>query len=268
MGVEDKEGNCSLFSIVNLRLLIDATAKDVTIIHEILHVVEASLKETSKPGIYFYKTGMECMTVGDNGIEDESDNSKKTYLESLGPREILSENWHDYIAMLVTEDMHNRGIYLYDNPETSETKDTSAYCFVNPITEPLIGSFSKEIIDGMINPNIEEFYDIVGEENIDRLSTNVTQFYKECYKGIEEENEEWGNELIEACKKIISDMENNRQRHNRKTKSLEKQDSIDDLWDKEINDTIALADLEEINNAIRETNNLERALYPKEVGRN
>ena len=127
-------------NVLNMPLYNTKTTyyRDVTFIHELLHIVELSWKQVSDKRIEM-KTGFDFI---DLDLEDViEDNENQEYVHNIREYELLSENIHQLISIKVAEDLHEKGIYLFDRPEESKTRGMTSYEHYNSMTKPFMERF-------------------------------------------------------------------------------------------------------------------------------
>ena len=175
---QDDNGNYQLFNIVHLPLVkLLNEYKDVQIIHELLHVVESSMKQLSEDKIYF-KFGFDetveqiCHNEAELIVDDvqtDPNEPKRTY-------ELFSENLHQELAIEVTRRLHEKGIYLYGDPKLAKETGSTSYEHYNVITANFRKVYRQEIIDGMMADSKDRITDIVGKENFEKLNETVKEY--------------------------------------------------------------------------------------------
>lgn len=180
---QDANGNYSLFNIVHLPLVkILPEYKDVQIIHELLHTVESSMKQTSEDEIYF-KFGFDeavepiCHNEDELIVDDRQGNPnepKRSY-------EFFSENLHQELAIEVTRRLHEKGIYLYGDPKLARETGSTTYEHYNVITKNFQKEYREEMIDGMMAPTRDGITESVGKENFENLNAAVSEYAKLPY---------------------------------------------------------------------------------------
>lgn len=208
--VDEEDRSLSVIHLPILRLLKEY--KDVNVIHEILHIVEYSKKNISEEKILL-KTGFEILEdeIPKSGVIP-SDNDEVS--DEMREYEIFSENIHQSIAIEVTEKLHEKGIYLFDDPKIAKTRGATSYEQMNPITMGFIKVFSQEIKDARINEDLSDFYAVIGEQNLKELNSIVNEYrslnyYKMMSDVIEKKDTELTrkrNELINKAIEITKKM--------------------------------------------------------------
>ena len=204
---QDANGNYSLFNIVHLPLVkILPEYKDVQIIHELLHTVESSMKQTSEDEIYF-KFGFDeavepiCHNEEELIVDDRQSNPnepKRSY-------EIFSENLHQQLAIEVTRRLHEKGIYLYGDQKLAKETGSTSYEHYNVITANFQKVYREEIIDGMMAPTRDGITEIVGTENFERLNLAVNEYAElPYYKMMEDIIEKKDTELTRKRQELAN----------------------------------------------------------------
>ena len=204
---QDANGNYSLFNIVHLPLVkILPEYKDVQIIHELLHTVESSMKQTLEDEIYF-KFGFDeavepiCHNEDELIVDDRQGNPnepKRSY-------EFFSENLHQELAIEVTRRLHEKGIYLYGDPKLARETGSTTYEHYNVITANFQKVYREEIIDGMMSPTRDGITEIVGTENFERLNLAVNEYAElPYYKMMEDIIEKKDTELTRKRQELAN----------------------------------------------------------------
>lgn len=179
---QNPDGTFRVFNIIHLNIPgILEEYKDVHVIHEILHAVETTGKQTSDNEFYF-KTGLDNFTerilgedeqvVIDDKKDDDTENRKY---------ELLSENLHQELAIRVTRKLHEKGIFLFDDPIIAREKGGTEYERYSRITVKFQNDYMDNIIDGMVAEDPRVLTDVIGEENLEKLNECVQNYAKIPY---------------------------------------------------------------------------------------
>lgn len=213
--VKNENGEFQNINVIHLPILTMLREyRDVLTIHEILHVVELSMKQISENEFHI-KTGLDSinMNISDNPFSNEP--VEDEYKHHIRPNEYLSENIHHQLAIKVTDDLHDKGIYLFDDPKTSNTRGSSSYEQLNSVVLPFINTFHSDIIDAMIQPDSNALTNKVGQDNINNLNQVVNDYralpyYKMMNDVINHRDSELTqrrNDLISTAKTIVVQMQ-------------------------------------------------------------
>ena len=172
--VKDENGEYKSINPIYVPLLnLNKGYRDVLIMHEILHVVELSIHQITEKEVII-KTGFDFLKEEWANGEMTPDNEK--YEHNIREFEILSENLHQRMAMLVTEKLHQKGIYLFDDPKNSKIKGMTSYEQVNVMTEMFFVEFYQQIVDSLVEENMNQIYITVGKENLKMLNELVMEY--------------------------------------------------------------------------------------------
>jgi|GEM_PF-1136381 len=154
--------------------------KDVMFIHEVGHAVEATFSKEDDVNVIF-KTGFESYEdkiIDKNNIttinDDDNNNEKRKY-------ELFSESIHQKIAMEITEDLHEKGVYIFNTPENAKIKGGTSYEHYNIIINEFYDKFKKDILDSRLEVNLDLLMEKVGKENFEQLNESITEYSKLPY---------------------------------------------------------------------------------------
>lgn len=213
---EDDNGNYQLFNVVHLPIVKMLKGyKDEQIIHELLHCVETNMGPVMENKVHF-KSGLDeftdniCMDkdtiIVDDRVEEEQ--PKREY-------ELLSENLHQELSIRVTEKLHQKGIYIVDDPKLAKERGGTAYEPYSVITAEFQNRYMDKIIDGMMQENSDALTSVVGKDNLSRLNECVKEYAEIPYYHLmsdlrnnkDTELTRKRQELISREKQIVGEME-------------------------------------------------------------
>lgn len=158
--------NYELFSLVLVYLSTDDGFLDSYIIHELNHVLEASLESYDGKN-YQMINGWEtyCDHIDDefniNNIHEEND-SKREY-------ELFNEIINELISQEITKILIINNIYIFNKKELVYYKGTN-YEHTRFLVEAFFETYKKEIIESRINHDINIIYNTVGKYNFEALN--------------------------------------------------------------------------------------------------
>lgn len=215
------DGSYKNFNVIHLPILnmLDKY-KDTFVIHEILHAIETTMKQISDTKFYIkfgFDSCIEELVNEQNRTKEDDDDVK-----ILRQHEIIAENLHQWISILVTKHLHERGIYLFDDPKNSKLYGSSSYEQINPITKTFRENFHNEIIDNAIGEDLNGIFNVIGEENFNKLSRTVMEYREMPYNQImndvinkrDTELTRKRNQLISRSEAITEDMKSYNKNHN------------------------------------------------------
>lgn len=133
---------------------------DTMFIHEVNHAVELCLIEYAN-GKAKYKCGFEFLS-------DEEDEIR----EYVGFSEVVNQ----MIAMEITQAMHRDNVYLFDNPNTSKIEGGTSYEQQKNFIGVFWSKFKKEIMTARVDNNLVSLFNIVGEDNFNKLNTIINEY--------------------------------------------------------------------------------------------
>ena len=212
---EDDNGNYQLFNVVHLPIVkMIEGYKDEQIIHELLHCVETTMEPISGNKVHI-KSGLDeftddiCKDKDEIIVDDrtEAEQTKREY-------ELLSENLHQELSIRVTEKLHQKGIYIVDDPKIAKERGGTAYEPYSVITAGFQERFLDKIIDGMMQENSNALTSVVGKDNLSRLNECVKEYAKIPYYHLmndlrnnkDTELTRKRQELISRGKQIVEEM--------------------------------------------------------------
>lgn len=207
--VKDANGDFTNFNVIHLPILgMLKEYRDVLVIHEILHVVELTMKQVSDKD-FDIKTGLDSITMALSDTPFSAEPIEDEYIHNIRQNEYLSENLHHQLAIQVTEDLHSKGIYLFDDPKTSKIYGSSSYEQLNQVILPFMNTFYTDIVDAMIEPDESSLTDKIGQDNLDHLNSIVKE-YREIpyYKMMNDVINHVDSELTRKRTSLISDAQN------------------------------------------------------------
>ena len=114
---------------------IGKKALDVTILHEVIHKIETDKNY-----------------VGISIHDDRNTNN------------IINEIRTQYLALKFTKQLHEEGIFIYDNPDDYNIEKECAYEVLFPLTQNFIDEYEDIISDCAINNTPNKLYEYFGED--------------------------------------------------------------------------------------------------------
>lgn len=211
--VKNEQGEYTNFNVLHFPMAKTSEQyRDIALIHEILHVVELTITQTNDTRFHI-KTGFDQM---DEELSTDENRTKEDdeYKHEIRQYEYMSENLHQWISMVVTKRLHDKGIYLLDDPRASKVLGYTSYEQLNAVTKAFIETYGKDIAEGMINPEMTYIYDTVGKENLEALNDIVVQYRQMPYYNmmddvINKKDTDLTRKrtaLIEGSKSVVEDM--------------------------------------------------------------
>lgn len=219
--IRNKQGEYTNFNVLHFPTAkISDEYRDVALIHEILHVVELTMTQTSDTTFHI-KTGFDQM---DEVLATEESKTKEDaeYEHKIRQYEHMSENLHQWLSMVVTKRLHDNGIYLLDDPRCSKVIGYTSYEQLNAITKAFIEEFGRDIAEGMISPDMNYIYNAIGKENLEALNEAVVEYrqipyYNMMYDVKNERDTDLTRrrkELIGKSQSVAEDMRRYKENHN------------------------------------------------------
>jgi len=140
---------------------------DVVLVHEFLHCLEGSVR--TEGNRHIFSTGFESVelqTSENSDINDSVEHERRQY-------EVFSENIHQRLAIMVTEELHSRGVRFFESDKECKTRGATEFEKLDPITEEFFNKFGKSIMYARMTGNISKLQDKVGRDNFDKLNELV-----------------------------------------------------------------------------------------------
>ncbi|MBP5678247.1 MAG: hypothetical protein J6X28_00265 [Bacilli bacterium] len=170
------ENGYELFTIIAIRCYRPDCGLDHSIIHEMNHLFELSLKEV-KGNHYIGLCGWDELHESFNQDEKSpvdtlhEDETKRNY-----------ELFNEIINELIAQDIHKKMIekhrFIFNTEEDVEYKGQTSYEHTWVLVKFFYEEFKKEIIESRRNGNIQVIWDAVGKENFDELNELFHIFYE------------------------------------------------------------------------------------------
>jgi hypothetical protein len=125
---------------------------DVTIIHELIHKIETN---ENRAGIVF------------KGCDED---------------EMANEIRVQIIAIKITKLMHEKGLFVFDNPKDCVVENESIYEIVFPLFKVFFEKYEKDLMEYAIGDCDESLEKMFGEtwRDFSKMITNIHDYVKEC----------------------------------------------------------------------------------------
>jgi hypothetical protein len=132
--------------------------RDVMFVHEIVHAVELSLTNPQEK-LDHYKCGFEHF----------DDEDKREY-------EAFNEIITQFIAMEITESLHEDGMYLFNTGKNAKIKGGTSYEQYNFLVNDFYQNYKNEILESRLDNNLDLLFNTVGKENFDSLNKLISEY--------------------------------------------------------------------------------------------
>lgn len=148
---------------------------DVSVIHELNHVFELDFIKEEK-GICEFVCGWDAL--------EDSLNSTPEEIQSLQKRtkkreyELFNEIINELIAQEITTNMHNNGVYIFNNESNAKIKGGTSYENTLFLVRDFYKIYKNEILLSRRTGNMQVLFDKVGKENFDALNELFHEFYE------------------------------------------------------------------------------------------
>lgn len=174
---------------------------DCVLTHELLHIIEEHIVENNEDRIVL-QGGFEKWVI--KGIEQANNRDF----------EFLNELVHQKISQEITDLMHSKGIYIFNDEEES-IKSKHNYDTDNCIViDEFYNNFKDSLLRCKLIGNIEEFEDLVGKQELKDLAKWCVEFFN-LYKTPEERkklndshNQEYIDKLNQGLSIVMSMIKN------------------------------------------------------------
>lgn len=156
-----------LHPILFINLYIMPEYMDVSLIHELNHVIELHLQGVDSNG-YTCLCGYDIVyseLVNDSGENNNSDEEeeKRSY-------ELFNEIINELIAQEITTSMHENGLYIFNTESSAKIRGGTNYEKFKFLVHDFFMTYKKEIIASRRNGNISIIFDKIGKENFESLN--------------------------------------------------------------------------------------------------
>ena len=164
----------TIYSLVLIYLGNDGGYLDTYIIHELNHVLEASL--TSFDGKnYIMTNGWE---IYNDKISEKADEIEVLINKPKRKYELFNEIINELITQDIVKILFNSENYILKNKNTALISGGTNYESTKFIAIEFYETYKKEIIESRKNGNIRLIYDTIGENNFNALNDLFNLYYK------------------------------------------------------------------------------------------
>ena len=164
----------TIYSLVLIYLGNDGGYLDTYIIHELNHVLEASL--TSFDGKnYIMTNGWE---IYNDKISEKADEIEVLINKPKRKYELFNEIINELITQDIVKILFNSENYILKNKNTALISGGTNYEHTKFIAIEFYETYKKEIIESRKNGNIRLIYDTIGENNFNALNDLFNLYYK------------------------------------------------------------------------------------------
>ena len=181
---------------------------DKNVMHELNHLIEIELIKADNE-FYIVRSGWDILNCK---INDESVSDEKRNFEYFN--EIINE----LLCQEITKMLHDAGIYLFDDEDTSRTKGGTTYERGKFLVVEFFEEFKEFIKYSRITGDMDSLYKIVGQDNLIELNELVNDFFEyfsefkfyalcdELGEKLDTDNVRFYNKCIERKNIILSKM--------------------------------------------------------------
>lgn len=169
-----EDGKYVLYPIVYININYPKEYLDVSIIHELNHVFELNLK-SSNSDFFEFVCGWDKSIVEKNSIVEENESleidlNKREY-------ELFNEIVNELIAQEITKNMHSRGIYIFNDEDSSKIEGGTSYEYMLFLVKEFYDTYKKEIFQSRKSGDMQVLFGKVGKENFEALNKLFNEFY-------------------------------------------------------------------------------------------
>ena len=211
--VKWENGSFIPFSLVNINFDNIDDFMDKRIIHELNHVYELDLLGADETGAN-YTCGWEkfhgSVSTEDKLLPLYEDNTKREY-------ELFNEIINELIAQEITEQLHDKGIYIFCDSSHAKIKGGTGYESTRFLAQNFYEEFKSEILASR-HGNMNYIFDACGEDNFNNLNELFHLFkdkwpglktmglYEDLQNKIDNENTKTFYEIINKRDEILTSM--------------------------------------------------------------
>lgn len=158
------------FRLYNLLLFSGRNLSDYfdkTLLHELNHLIETELINADNE-YYIVRSGWDILNCK---INNETENDEKREFEYLN--EIINE----LLCQEVTKIMHDDGVYLFDDKDTSRIKGGTSYERCRVLVRDFFDEFKDVIKYSRITGDMDSLYNVIGQDNLVALNKLIRDFF-------------------------------------------------------------------------------------------
>lgn len=169
-------GDYNLFSLilVNCSNLNSSSKFDHYIIHELNHLFESFLLNVDRKS-YDVLSGWDIVKHELDSENSENDSKKES---EFRPYELFNEIINDMISQEIVMQMHQNGIFIFDQ-ESDIEQPPSSYQNTRFLVDEFYKRYRDKIIESRRDGNIEIIWNEVGKENFEELNNLFKEFKHE-----------------------------------------------------------------------------------------
>lgn len=179
---------------------------DKTIIHEFNHVLELDLVSKENNRCHFC-CGWDILEESLDSYEEKIESLEKITIKR--EYELFNEIINEMIAQEITTNMHENGIYIFNDKNNAKIKGGTSYENSLFLVNSFFEKYKKEIILSRRDGNIEILFNKVGKENFESLNELFHGFYEtfnnsKYYSLLDDISNKKDTELTRKFSEIIS----------------------------------------------------------------
>ena len=174
--VRNNNGNYVSSPILFIDLGSNIPSLDVTLFHELNHVVESSIKEANTKRIRTI-SGWRSLTIeaeseelGSKGIYDKYSDAE------IGEFFYLNENINEFRARDLARTAQNEGFYIINTEKDARISSPHLYACSFFLTQEFYSIYKEDIIDSRLKGDLSIIFNKVGKENFMALNELVDEF--------------------------------------------------------------------------------------------
>lgn len=192
--------NIPIFNLMN-------NHEDVLLVHEIGHAMELELLEKDEKHLRF-KTGFDYVKADlrEEAQSPDTDNNDRRDME------LMSEIIHHQLAMEVTRNLHEKGIYLIGDSHTEQIRGATSYEQYFNILHPFYEKYREQIIEARLTEKgFQQFMGNIPKEKFQQLNEIVKEYCQVPYLSVKSaiyegrttpETEKWSS-LMKKMKELM-----------------------------------------------------------------
>ena len=148
---------------------------DETIVHELNHVLEMSLLDCD---VEIYSTSCGWELIGMRISQSTQDKYEVGEPEEDGKYTAFNEIINEFIAQKITTMMHEKGFYMFSDPETAKVEWASGYEHTTFLAKDFFEEYHDAVMASRRDNNMQIIMNKVGKDNFEELNELFHEFHR------------------------------------------------------------------------------------------
>lgn len=204
------------FPIVIFRLLdTNYSNIDLSIIHELNHIYELLLK-SDDPTKTIFTCGWEQLEQSKDKIEVTTLQDDKNIVRHY---ELFCESINEKLAIDITNTMHQKGIYIFNDPNAENQYDDCSYEELLFLVDEFYVKYFPDIVESRAVGSLEPLFAKFGKDNIEELNALFNLYHEkigsdpdsdvlsDIEDGVVNEQTKLYNQIIEKRDEVLQAMD-------------------------------------------------------------